>query len=231
MGLSSEKRPADVGRSSEKRPADALCLDYRPKKLARSARLSAALKDYGKLLEDFELADVTFAVDGQRFPAHRCVLAARSAFFSGMFKSGKGMSEGGGSAAGQDMVIKEVSAGAFRVLLRFLYENVLPEDENCKEALSPGEMARVADLFQAEELYEHCVGQFLEAMSFANAIERLVLVHGTKLAALENAVMECVVHNYWDIQVRFNKDTLRAREGKSSYCNLYHLLLRCKWRP
>jgi len=62
VGRSSEKRPADVGRSSEKRPADALCLDYRPKKLARSARLSAALKDYGKLLEDFELADVTFAV-------------------------------------------------------------------------------------------------------------------------------------------------------------------------
>ena len=124
----------------------------------------------------------------------------------GMFKSGKGMSEGGGFAAGQDIVIKEVSAGAFRVLLWFLYENVLPEDENCEEALSPGEMARVADRFQAEELYEHCVGQFLEAMSFANAIERLVLAHGTKLAALENAVMECMVHNYWDIQVRCSKD-------------------------
>jgi len=31
----------------------------------------------GKLLDDTELADVTFAVDGQRFPAHRCVLIAR----------------------------------------------------------------------------------------------------------------------------------------------------------
>ena len=47
-----------------------LWLDYHSKKLARAARLSAALKDYGKLLEDFELADVTFAVDGQRFQDH-----------------------------------------------------------------------------------------------------------------------------------------------------------------
>jgi len=28
------------------------------------------------MLEDTALADVTFAVDGQRFQAHRCVLAA-----------------------------------------------------------------------------------------------------------------------------------------------------------
>jgi len=62
--------------------------------------LSIPLQDYGKLVEDTELADVTFAVDGQRFPAHRCILAAHSAFFSGLFKSGRGMSEGGSSAAG-----------------------------------------------------------------------------------------------------------------------------------
>ena len=62
--------------------------------------LSIPLQDYGKLVEDTELVDVTFAVDGQRFPAHRCILAARSAFFSGLFKSGRGMSEGGSSAAG-----------------------------------------------------------------------------------------------------------------------------------
>jgi hypothetical protein len=109
--------------------------------------LSIPLQDYGKLLEDTELADVTFAVDGQRFPAHRCVLAARSAFFSGLFKSGRGMSEGGSSAAGQDIVIEEVRAGAFRVLQRFLYTHQLPGTEDCGEGLEVGEMARVADRF------------------------------------------------------------------------------------
>jgi len=44
--------------------------------------------DYSKLLGDMELTDVTFAVDGQRFPAHRCVLAVRSPYFRALFKSG-----------------------------------------------------------------------------------------------------------------------------------------------
>lgn len=47
------------------------------------------------------------------------MLATRSAYFGGLFNSGTGMSEGAGSAVGKDIVIKEVSAGVFRVLLSF----------------------------------------------------------------------------------------------------------------
>ena len=108
--------------------------------------------DYGKMLEDAALADVTFAVGGQRFPAHRCVLAARRPYFRAMFESGTGMHEEGSRAAGQDIVIKDVSAGAFRTLLRFLYAHTLPEEEDCGEELAVGGMARVADRFQASEL-------------------------------------------------------------------------------
>ena len=111
------------------------------------------------------------------FPAHRCILAARSAFFSGLFKSGLGMSEGGSSAAGQENVIEEVRAGAFRVLRRFLYTHPLPETEDCGENLEVGEMARVADRFQAVELCAHCVGQYTEGMEVGNVVLRLVLAH------------------------------------------------------
>ena len=56
--------------------------------------------------------------------------------------------------------MEEVRAGAFRVLLRYLYTGELPEEEDCGEGLEVGEMAGVADRFQARGLYEHCVGQF-----------------------------------------------------------------------
>jgi len=160
-------------------------------------------KDYGKLLEDTELADVTFTVDGQRFPAHRCVLAARSPYFSGLFKSCKGMSEGGRSAAGQDIVIEEVSAGAFRALQRFLYTNDLPEEEDCGEGLEVGEMARVADRFQAVALYEQCVKKFREGLKVGNVVAQMVQAHDSGLEVLQEAAMSFFEANAVVFHVRF----------------------------
>ena len=81
----------------------------------------AALQDYGNLVEAPELADVVLVVEGQRFPAHRAVLAARSEYFRGLLLSG--MQEGSGQ---QEIALEEVSAGAFRVVLRYLYTAAVP---------------------------------------------------------------------------------------------------------
>ena len=81
----------------------------------------AALQDYGKLVEAPELADVVLVVEGERFPAHRNVLAARSEYFRGLLLSG--MQEGSGQ---QEIPLEEVSAGAFRVVLRYLYTAAVP---------------------------------------------------------------------------------------------------------
>ena len=81
-------------------------------------------------------------------------------------------------------MIEEVRAGAFRVLRRFPYLHQLPETEDCGENLEVGEMARVADRFQAVELCAHCVGQYTEGMAatplgmeVGNVELRLVLAH------------------------------------------------------
>jgi len=164
--------------------------------------LAILLEDYSKLLENAALADVTFAVGGQRFPAHRCVLVARSPYFRAMFESGKDMHEEGTRTAGRDIMIKDVSAGAFRTLLRFLYAHTLPEEEDCGEGLAVGEMARVADRFQASELYAHCVEQFRERLAVGNVVVRLVQVHDSGLARLEEAAMEYFKANALSFKVR-----------------------------
>jgi speckle-type POZ protein len=147
--------------------------------------LRALQTDLGKLLEDPARADVTFAVGGQRISAHRIILAARSEHFKARFEW-----EQGEVAIGE-----EVSAGAFRVLLRYLYTQELPATEDGGEGLAAGEMAKAADYFQAEELYEHCVEQFKGGLRVGNVVERLVYAHDHQLEALEAAAMAFIEEN------------------------------------
>ena len=59
------------------------------------------LEDYAKLADDGDLADVVFVVEGQRFPAYRGVLAARTEYFRGLFKSA-GLRHQGGVLRGRE---------------------------------------------------------------------------------------------------------------------------------
>ena len=86
-------------------------------------------------------------------------------------------------------MIKEVRAGAFRALLWFLYTHKLPKEEDCGEGLEVGEMARVADRFQALELYKHCVQRFKEGLKVGNVVARLVQAHDSGLVVLEEVAM------------------------------------------
>ena len=97
--------------------------------------------------------------------------------------------------------MEEVRAGAFRVLLRYLYTGELPEEEDCGEGLEVGEMAGVADRFQARGLYEHCVGQFGEGLRVGNVVGRLVAGRERKLGDLEGAAMEFLRGNVVAFQV------------------------------
>ena len=127
------------------------------------------------------MADVTFELQGELITAHRCVLAARSPYFAGLFKSGRSMREGHDVGRGDALPLHEVSAGAFRALLRFLYAGVLPEEEDCGEGLAAGEMAVVADRFQAQALFEHCLTLFRGALCVTNVVARLVQVTGFRV--------------------------------------------------
>jgi len=81
-------------------------------------------KDYAKMVGNSDLADVVLVVEGERFPAHRVMLAARNEYFRGLFLSGM---QGGRSKGGlQEIELGGVSVGAFRVVLRYLYTAELP---------------------------------------------------------------------------------------------------------
>jgi hypothetical protein len=189
-------------------PARLAAEETESEKALRQARL--ALQDYGKLLEDPARADVTFAVGGQRIRAHRAILAARSEHFRARFEW---------EQQGEVAIGEEVSAGALRVLLRYLYTQELPGAEDGGEGLVAGEMAKAADYFQAGELYEHCVEQFKGGLRVGNVVERLVYAHDSGVEALEEAAMAFIEEH----ALAFHREAMPTLSLLGQH--RYHLLL------
>jgi len=182
---------------------------------AKAAMKAAALMDFGKLLEDPELADVVVVVEGQRFPAHRNVLAVRSEYFRGLLLWG--MQEGASreEVGAREIELEEVSARAFRVLLRFLYTAELPGgtddtggsvQENSgnvgcgrKDAESEREMEcevlQAADRFQVAGLLEHCLASFGARLTAQTAVEALIWAHASGPEEAQRIATAYVVEN------------------------------------
>jgi hypothetical protein len=173
-------------------------------------------EDYGKLVEAPELADVVLVVEGERFPAHRNVLAARSEYFRGLLLSG--MQEGSGQ---QEIALGEVSAGGFRVVLRYLYTAAMPAWEELKGTGTSAEdwggaaddtaaertaleleVLMAADLFQAEGLLKHCLEGFRGALTVHTVVEQLVWAHKHGPAEARAIAVEYFVAHLRAVRVR-----------------------------
>jgi hypothetical protein len=193
--LAANKRAKHSG-SSGKAPMD----EASPSPCRQNSLGSAAPQSFIELLHDMAGSDITFEVDGERICAHRSVLVAQSPYFREMFESSNAGT--GSSTAGGAVLRVEASAGALRVLLRFLYTRALPESEDCGESLRPGESVRMAYRFQEHELYQHCLKVFSRGLRTDNVIERLVDAEESGPPALRSLITEWIESNTAAVKVR-----------------------------
>ncbi|CAN8252490.1 unnamed protein product [Cochlearia groenlandica] len=76
---------------------------------------------FGVLLDTMEGSDVTFDIAGEKFLAHKLVLAARSPFFkSKLFNEHE--------ANTKEVTLSDMEPKVFKALLHFMYKDSLPED-------------------------------------------------------------------------------------------------------
>ncbi|KAL2320510.1 hypothetical protein Fmac_029479 [Flemingia macrophylla] len=75
------------------------------------------------LLHDEELSDVTFVVDGERFPAHKLILVTRSTTFGAQFL-------GRTEIAKPEIVITDMEPRVFKAMLQYIYTDNLSPDED-----------------------------------------------------------------------------------------------------
>ncbi|KAF7033160.1 hypothetical protein CFC21_044281 [Triticum aestivum] len=137
----------------------------------------------GDLLNTEKGADVVFEVGGHTFAAHRCVLAARSPFFSAELFGGME-----GDTAGV-VRIDEMEAQVFKALLCFAYTDSLPvtlkEDEDvvCQHLLV------AADRYNMERLKSICEEKLCKYINAGTITNILTLAEQHHCEGLKKACL------------------------------------------
>ncbi|CAL5001068.1 unnamed protein product [Urochloa decumbens] len=136
----------------------------------------------GHLLDRTLGTDVSFIVGGEAFPAHRSLLAARSPVFC---------AELFGSMADATMpsiTLKDIDPAAFRVMLRFIYTDDLPPDDEFGD--SPVDMMlhllAVADRYALERLKVMCELKLWENVSVDTAASILACAETYRHTAVQS---------------------------------------------
>ncbi|CAN8244247.1 unnamed protein product [Cochlearia groenlandica] len=112
---------------------------------------------FGVLLDTMEGSDVVFDVAGEKFPAHKLVLSARSPFFKSRFFSEVEQNDT------EVVTISDLEPKVFKALLQFMYKDSLPEDvepvtKHTFEILKMADMYEtlIIKLLAAADKYDLC---------------------------------------------------------------------------
>ncbi|KAJ1269229.1 hypothetical protein BS78_07G194700 [Paspalum vaginatum] len=121
----------------------------------------------GRLLDDADGSDVTFSVAGEEFAAHRAVLAARSPVFRAQLFGAMA------DASMSCIALQDIHPATFRALLRFVYTDALPGDEELLESSAASaaivdllqDLLAAADMYQLDRLKLVCAQKLWERVS------------------------------------------------------------------
>ncbi|CAN6293538.1 unnamed protein product [Urochloa humidicola] len=134
-------------------------------------------------------ADVTFLVMGERFAAHRCVLAARSPVFDALLFGP--MKEG--TTTESCIRIDDILPQVFRSLLHFIYTDSLPEAEGQdkeSDATMAQHLLEAADRYDLQRLKLICEEMLCQHIDVSTVATTLALADQHHCQGLKKACFE-----------------------------------------
>ncbi|KAL5101630.1 hypothetical protein RYX36_005957 [Vicia faba] len=155
---------------------------------------------FGTLLENMEGSDVTFDVDGEKFPGHKIVLAARSPEFRSKFLNGMDI-----DTDKQEIVVTDLEPKVFKAMLHFIYRDTLTEEADVVPSTSssdfPGcETLRVkllaaADKYGLERLKLMCESRLCNDIDVSSVASILTLADKCHAAELKAVCLKFAAQN------------------------------------
>jgi speckle-type POZ protein len=166
----------------------------------------SVLQDLASMLSDGDGADVTFVVGGRSFPAHRCVLAARSAVFRAELFGP--MQE----KAARSVRVDDMEPSIFEALLHFVYTDSLPDDDcDGKDRNVPMQHLLVAaDRYGLDRLRLMCEVRMCRSIDADTVATTLALAEQHRCVQLKNACLGFIA----------SRGVLGAVVQTSGFCHL-----------
>ncbi|KAG6582269.1 BTB/POZ and MATH domain-containing protein 2-like isoform X1 [Cucurbita moschata] len=147
-----------------------------PKIYSITAPPSDIGQQFGKLLESRKCADVNFEVDGEIFPAHKLVIAARSPVFRAQLF---------GPLKDKDtrcIKVEDIEAPVFKALLHFMYWDNLPDmlelvgaNSRWASTLMAQHLLAAADRYALDRLKLLCEAKLCEDIAINTVATTLAL--------------------------------------------------------
>jgi speckle-type POZ protein len=142
----------------------------------------------GLLLDSAEGSDVSFVVGGEKFAAHRAVLAARSPVFRAQLFGC--MSD----ATSSCIMLQDMEPAIFRALLRFIYTDDLPGDTGELDG-SPIDtflqhLLAMADMYALDRLKLMCAQRLLQDMTADSVADMLACAETYNCPELKNRCID-----------------------------------------
>lgn len=151
---------------------------------------------FGMLLENMEGSDVLFNVGGEKFHAHKLVLAARSPVFRSEFFDGL-------EGDKQEIVVTDMEPKVFEAMLHFVYRDALLEDElvassSCASSVSdtlPAKLLAAADKYDLSRLRRMCESHLCKDISVNSVCRALALADRYHASELKSVCLRFAAEN------------------------------------
>ncbi|KAL3998449.1 Protein maternal effect lethal 26 [Acanthocheilonema viteae] len=145
-------------------------------------------EDYLKMLKDNVLTDFTIKVSEREIRVHRAILAARSPVFAAMLRH-----EDTNEAKTGVMVIEDLEYDTVTEMLNFIYCGRCLRDVN--EFAFASDLLIAADKYRLEELKSHCEKALIQALTFENVCELLIISDIYSAPRLRHRAVEFIIQH------------------------------------
>ncbi|KAF3341383.1 BTB/POZ and MATH domain-containing 2 -like protein [Carex littledalei] len=184
---------------------------HKPHEMLQNCSIGASpfclTENLGALLERQEETDVTYKVEGENISAHRLVLASRSTVFKA------GLCGHMLERNCKEIEINEMNALVFRVMIRFMYTDSLPDmDDLMSGGYFYQHLIAAADRFQLEGLKILCEARLCMIVSVNTVVSSLVVAERHKCDYLKKKCIEFIAkpENFGSVSVTEEYATLSS---------------------